>query len=244
VTWLREGDQNTGYFHRKASGRKKKNKITKLTKPDGSLTEIEDEFLDIATNYFKELYKEDSDVNPSNLLNLFELKVSDEMNKSLIADFTDDEIGDALFQIGPLKAPGPDGLPARFFQRNWGLLKKEVCAAIKLFFSNGVMPDNFNMTQIVLIPKVDNATDLKEYRPISLCNVIYKVISKCLVNRLRPYLQNLISENQSAFIPGRLISDNALVAFECFHAIHRTKKENESLCAYKLDLSKAYDRVD
>jgi hypothetical protein len=244
VTWLKEGDQNTNYFHRKASGRKRKNKISKLRKPDGSMTENEDEFLDIACNFFNELYKEDPNINPSTLLNLIEPNVTDEMNKTLVADFTDEEIGNALFQIGPLKAPGPDGLPARFFQRNWGLLKKEVCEAIKLFFNNGVIPDNFNMTKIVLIPKVDNAIELKEYRPISLCNVIYKVISKCLVNRLRPYLQTLISENQSAFIPGRLISDNALVAFECFHAIHRTNKEEESFCAYKLDLSKAYDRVD
>jgi hypothetical protein len=106
------------------------------------------------------------------------------------------------------------------------------------------MPENFNMTKIVLIPKMDDASELKDYRPISLCNVIYKIISKCLVNRLRPFLKDLISENQSAFLPGRLISDNALIAFECFHAIHRSKNGEHSFCAYKLDLTKAYDRVD
>jgi hypothetical protein len=74
--------------------------------------------------------------------------------------------------------------------------------------------------------------------------VIYKIIAKCLINRLRPYLQELISETQSAFIPGRLISDNALIAFECFHAIHRARKGDDQFCAYKLDLTKAYDRVD
>jgi hypothetical protein len=100
------------------------------------------------------------------------------------------------------------------------------------------------MMKIVLIPKSEAAEDLQGYRPISLCNVVYKIISKFLVNRLRPYLQNLIGETQSAFIPGRLISDNALIVFECFHAIQRNKKPNESFCAYKLDLSKAYDRVD
>jgi hypothetical protein len=244
MTWLKEGDQNTNFFHRKATGRRRKNKITKLTDSNGSMTENEQDFLDIANNFFNDLYKEDPNVNPTLLLDMVELAVSDEMNQNLTAEFTDEEIGDALFQIGPLKAPGPDGLPARFFQRNWGLLKEEVCIAIKLFFKDGVLPDNFNMTKIVLIPKTENASDLKEFRPISLCNVIYKIISKCMVNRLRPHLQNLISENQSAFIPGRLISDNALIAFECFHAIHRSKKEENSFCAYKLDLSKAYDRVD
>jgi hypothetical protein len=161
-----------------------------------------------------------------------------------LAELTEDEIGDALFKIGPLKAPGPDGLPARFFQRNWGLPRNEVCAAIKQFFKDGELPDDFNMTKIVLIPKMNDASDLKDYRPISLCNVIYKIISKCLVNRLRPHLHGIISETQSAFLPGRLISDNALIAFECFHAIHRSRKGKDSFCAYKLDLSKAYDIVD
>jgi hypothetical protein len=74
--------------------------------------------------------------------------------------------------------------------------------------------------------------------------VLYKVIAKCLVNRLRPILGDIISINQSAFVPGRLITDNALVAFECLHFIEHNKSEKKSFCAYKLDLSKAYDRVD
>ncbi|KAM0925791.1 hypothetical protein ACQ4PT_003954 [Festuca glaucescens] len=92
--------------------------------------------------------------------------------------------------------------------------------------------------------KSDEACDLKDYRPISLGNVIYKIISKYLVNIIRPHLHGLVSETQSTFIPGRLISDNALIAFECFHAIQRNKKPSESFCAYKMDLSKAYDRVN
>jgi hypothetical protein len=170
-------------------------------------------------------------VEPKDLLDLIEPSVLNYVNQALLADLTDEEIGDALFQIGPLKAPGPDGLPVHFFQRNWGLLKKEVCGAIKHFFSVGTIPEDFNMTKIVLIPKTSDANDLKDFRPISLCNVTYKVIAKCLVNRLRPHLQDMISETQSAFLLGRLISDNALIAFECFHTIHRFKKGEESFCA-------------
>jgi hypothetical protein len=81
------------------------------------------------------------------------------------------------------------------------------------------MPDGFNETTIVLIPKSKNACHLKDFRPISLCNVVYKVVAKCIVNRLRLLLQDLISHNQSAFVRGRLITDNALVDFECFHII-------------------------
>jgi hypothetical protein len=170
--------------------------------------------------------------------------VTREMNNVPIAEFTEEEIGDALFQIGPLKAPGSDGLHARFFQRNWELLKFEICKAIKQFFDDGLILENFNMTKIVLIPKSTDAIELKDFRPISLCNVVYKIIAQCIINRLRPFLQDLISETQSAFVLGRLISDNALIAFECFHAIHRAKKGEDSFSAYKMDLTKAYDRVD
>lgn len=106
------------------------------------------------------------------------------------------------------------------------------------------MPEGLNDTVIVLIPKSNDPQSLKDFRPISLCNVIYKVISKCLVNRLRPFLDELISETQSAFIPGRMITDNALIAFECFHKIQHSKVAQNTHCAYKLDLAKAYDRVD
>src|SRR4051812_5169543 len=110
------------------------------------------------------------------------------MNKALTKIFTAEEIGDALFQIGPLKAPGGDGLPARFFQRNWATVKDDVIAVVQNFFAYGVMPEGINDTIIVLIPKGKDQSTMKDFRPISLCNVIYKVISKCLVNRMRPLL--------------------------------------------------------
>lgn len=106
------------------------------------------------------------------------------------------------------------------------------------------MPEGVNDTAIVLIPKIEQPESLKDFRPISLCTVLYKVVAKCLVNRLRPILGELISENQSAFVPGRLITDNALIAFECVHFIEHNTNEDKNYCAYKLDLSKAYDRVD
>lgn len=144
--------------------------------------------------------------------------------------------------MGPLKAPGPDGFPTRFYQRHWEVLKNDVVAAVEKFFEDGILPSGINDTAIVLILKGPNPKELKDFRPISLCNVIYKIISKCLVNHLRPFLDQIISKEQSAFVPGRMITDNALIAFECIHAIQRTN--GEEFCAYKLDLSKAYDRVD
>ena len=198
----------------------------------------------MACSYFKEVFTKDPTLDPNEVLDTISPKVSVEMNEALCRAYTEEEISNALFQIGPLKAPGCDGFPARFYQWNWATLKVEIVAAVQEFFSSGVMPDGVNDTTIVLIPKVPLPRELKDFRPISLCNVVYKIVSKCMVNRLWPLLTELISENQSAFIPGRLISDNSIIAFECIHHIQTAKANSPSLCAYKLDLSKAYDRVD
>ena len=104
------------------------------------------------------------------------------------------------------------------------MLKKDVIQAVKRFFSSGVMPEGVNDTTIVLIPKIANPLKLTDFRPISLCNVVYKVVSKCLVNRLRPLLDAIISPEQSAFIPGRLITDNAQIAFQCIHHIRQKRQ--------------------
>ncbi|XP_073362462.1 uncharacterized protein [Aegilops tauschii subsp. strangulata] len=222
VEWLKHGDRNTKFFHRKAVWRARKNKIKGLIDTEGN-------------------YQTDHHVMS---VPLFEEMITAEMNTKLCGQFSEKEISDALFQIGPLKAPGPDGLPARFFQRHWSILKDEIIAEVSEFFATGIMPEGVNSTTIVLIPKVDNPKMMTEFRPISLCNVVYKIISKCLVNRLRPILGDVVSEEQSAFVPGRLITDNALIAFKCTHYIRQEKDPDRSFCAYKLDLSKAYDRVD
>lgn len=106
------------------------------------------------------------------------------------------------------------------------------------------MSAGVNETCIVMIPKVAQPESLKDFRPISLCNVLYKIVSKCLVNRLRPLLDEIISDNQSAFVPRRLISDNALIAFECIYHIQQERNPERTSRAYKLDLPEGYDRVD
>lgn len=105
------------------------------------------------------------------------------------------------------------------------------------------MPESFNLTTIVLIPKTRNPQEMKEFRPISLCNVLYKICSKVIALRLRECLDDIISEEQSAFVPGRLIIDNVLIAYECIHYLKR-KKGKKGACAIKLDMAKAYDHAE
>lgn len=177
--WLKEGDNNTKYFHRKASWRAKKNRILSIEDNNGKMVTDENQIGMITNGFFTSLFTKDPSVLPGLITDHLQRRVNNDMNICLCKDYSEEEISDALFQIGPLKAPGPDGFPARFFQINWSLLKEDVIKGVMQFFSSSTMPDGINDIVIVLIPK-KSAKDLKDYRPISLCNVIYKVVSKCL----------------------------------------------------------------
>jgi hypothetical protein len=100
--------------------------------------------------------------------------------------------------------------------------------------NSGVIPEGWNDTTVVLIPKVDDPELITQYRPISLCNVIYKIISKMLALRLNGILPEVISPTQSVFVPERLITDNVHVAYERVHAIKNRRSSHNGLCAIKL----------
>jgi hypothetical protein len=137
ITWLREGDHNTKYFHRKAVAWAKKNKISKLTSDDGLATKDRRTMQNMTTTFFKNLYTADPDVDTGEVTHLFPKNKTDEMNVNLYKDFSEEEIGDTLFQIWPLKVLGPDGFPGRFFQRNWAVLKEDVVTVVREFFDMG-----------------------------------------------------------------------------------------------------------
>jgi hypothetical protein len=118
IAWLKKGDQNTKFFHRKAPG--KKNSINLLKKDDGNITKDKKEMEDMTKVFFQSPYTADHSVCPDALVQSFEPRITDEMNTDLCKELSEEEIGDALFQMGPLKAPGSDGFPTRFFQWNWG----------------------------------------------------------------------------------------------------------------------------
>lgn len=173
-----------------------------------------------------------------------EAVVTDEMNYQLTQDFTAEEITQALKQMGALTAPGPDGMSPIFYQKYWHIVGTDVIAGVLSCLRDGALLKKINHTNICLIPKTQNPEWVKDFRPISLCNVVYKLISKVLANRLKKILPYVISETQSAFVPGRLISDNILLAFETLHHMHHMTHRKTGFMALKLDMSKAYDRVE
>lgn len=141
------------------------------------------------------------------------------------------------------KSPGPNGLSVLFYSKFWDLVGDEVCEIVIRFLSYGGMSENVNATTVVLIPKVKKPKEMKDLRPISLCNISYKLISKVLANRLKSFLPEIIEDNQCAFVPGRLITDNVLIALEVFHFMKISAARKNGFMALKLDMSKAYDRI-
>ncbi|XP_074289523.1 uncharacterized protein LOC141614678 [Silene latifolia] len=147
-----------------------------------------------------------------------------------------------LCQMHPLKAPGPDGMNALFYQTYWHIVGPSVTRLVLRILNGSESHRIVNSTHIVLFPKKKAPDKFIDYRPISLCNVLYKLVAKVLANRLKQFLGSLDSENQSAFTPGRLISDNILIAFDMFHYMKNARSGGGHM-ALKLDMAKAYDRV-
>ena len=166
------------------------------------------------------------------------------MRNILSSDYSAKEVQVVLFQMGPTKAPGSDGMNALFYQKYWHIVGNDVIAAVLDFLNSGTMLPKINYIHIVLIPKVNSPEKMSDFRLISLCNVIYKIISKVLANRLKQILPQLIAPYQSAFVPGRLITDNVLVAYETLHTMHCRRKGRKGSLAMKLDISRAYDCVE
>jgi hypothetical protein len=220
------------------------NKISNLQRMDGSLCESEEEVNVEVQGFYENLYQSQGAPNMAACLHYVEEKVTQPMREELVKPFTAEEVRYALFQMQPSKAPGVDGYTAGFFQRHWEVVKGVLVPAVLEFLNGGELPVDLNSTIIVLIPKVRNPQSIRQYRPISLCTVLYKICTKMISLRLRPALEETISQEQSAFVPGRLITDNALVAFESIHSMKRKKKAKKGSCAVKLDMMKAYDRVE
>lgn len=156
----------------------------------------------------------------------------------------DEEVKMATVSMYPDKAPGIDGLNPSFFQAYWSIVGKDVCTFCQKFFETGELPDNLNTTLVFLIPKVKNPKKVADLRPISLCNVLMRILSNVMANRVKPTLQYIIWDQQSAFIENRLLTDNALVAFEVNHYLQRKTQRAVEIAGLKVDVSKAYDRLE
>uniref|UniRef100_A0A2N9FNM3 Reverse transcriptase domain-containing protein n=1 Tax=Fagus sylvatica TaxID=28930 RepID=A0A2N9FNM3_FAGSY len=244
--WLNLGDQNNTYFHNLVKVRQAKATIKCLVDEDGRRFDNPEDLKQLVVSFYKNLLGSATEVHEQHMIQtvtgLFQDEMPEDIKCRLKQPVSNKEIKDVIFGMGNDKAPGPDGFTALFFKKSWPIIHGSVTEAIRSFFISGKLLKEVNSTIISLIPKVPNPTTVSDFRPIACCNVIYKCITKILANRLQIYLGSLVSSNQSAFIKGRSISENILLAHELVRNYHSSR--GSSRCAIKADLRKAYDSVD
>lgn len=195
------------------------------------------------STYFEQIFS--ATAEEKQLLDRYKFQtITVEQGQGLLAPIIEKEVRDAVFAMHPEKSSGIDGLNPAFFQTYWDIVGSDVVKFCKRNFETGELTGDINSTLVCLIPKVKQPKQVSDLRPISLCNVLMRILSKIMANILKPCLQTLISDNQSAFIEGRLLTDNALIAFEINHYIKRKTQGSTGIAGFKIDVSKAYDRLE
>ncbi|KAA3469397.1 reverse transcriptase [Gossypium australe] len=196
INWLKHGDRNTSFFHRSAISRHARNRITGFESAEGRWVSRPDVMLTKAVKFFGELYTASDLFGEHRLLDLVEERVTPAMNDELLKPFLEDEIWQAVKSMAPIKAPGIDGFPALFFQKYWDVIGSDISRYCLAVLEGEIEMGEINKTHIVLIPKVDRPKALSQFQPISLCNVIYKIIAKVMVNRMSHILGHCIDVAQ------------------------------------------------
>ncbi|XP_019199070.1 PREDICTED: uncharacterized protein LOC109192823 [Ipomoea nil] len=240
--WIVSGDRNTRFYHAATSAKNKHDRIKVLKDENGHILTDESEIREHVQRYFMALFSKEPNACSQPLLQgaFPRLSTTDwaEINKPFGAN----EVKEALFEMAPCKSPGPDGYTAGFYQKAWSLVGDSLIKFTEEFFRDGKLFQGCNDTFISLIPKVGNPESIKQFRPIGLCNVAYKLITKMMAVRLRTILSKLIGPFQASFVPGKQITDNILVYQEALNSM-KTKKGKVGWMVMKIDLEKAYDRL-
>lgn len=241
--WVKFGDRNSSFFHAQTIIRRKRNRIHKLQLPNGICSSDADILQDEAQAFFKNLFCSTHQHQNHHFNEGLHPTIDENSKNSLTKPITKNEVSAALNTMKPYKAPGPDGFHCIFFKQYWHIVGEDVFLLVNNAFQTGYFDPAIADTLIALIPKIDPPQTFRDFRPISLCNIIYKIITKVLVHRLRPILNNIIGPYQSSFLPGRGTADNSIVLQEIVHFMRRSKKKKGHV-AFKLDLEKAFDNVN
>ncbi|CAG7886739.1 unnamed protein product [Brassica rapa] len=246
VRWLCKGDLNTRFFHKSVKANLSRNIIHFLT--DGNNTRVYgvQEMKDLAVRFYSFLQgRSNIAVTPyagSAIALIHPYRCSESLSACLAELPSTEGITSIVFALPKGKAPGPDGFSAEFFTSSWNLVGLDVTNAVKHFFTTKMMSRQTNATVISLIPKISGASSLSDFRPVSLCNTVYKVISKVLAHRLKRITKDAVQQNQVGFVSGRVLSDNVLLASELVADFHKPGRISRG--CLQVDITKAYDSVE
>ncbi|XP_061367067.1 uncharacterized protein LOC133310186 [Gastrolobium bilobum] len=240
--WITDGDRNIIFYHTTTIIRRARNKILELENDEGHLVREEDNLIKLIHSFFTKLFSEENHNRPWTVTKSNWPAFEEAELKVLKDPISDLMIKEAFFSMNGLKAPGPDGFPAIFFQKNWELMKNQAVECVNQIWKNPAKVRDLNKTYLVLIPKLTKPDKISQFWHIALCSVLYKGFSKIIVGKLKPILNKLISPQQVSFVPNRQIQDNIVIAQEMVHSMNRIKGKKGFL-TIKIDLEKAYDRM-
>ncbi|KAI0491496.1 hypothetical protein KFK09_025756 [Dendrobium nobile] len=236
--WLTKGEDDLGFLYAKIRSRNNKNCIKEITTVEGHFTSFGDISRAII-KHFEGLYNSNHtniqlphNIPPGKM-------VPDHLIDLLVAPLSLEEVKKAVFDGNENTAPGPDGFTYAFYRKSWHVIGLQVYNAVNNFITKGSLPRGVKATAIALIPKCSHAANINDYRPISLCNVLYKIVAKTLANRMKVVLPYIIHDSQSGFITNRCSTDNIILAAD----ILRDFKGKEKYFGAKLDIKKAFDTV-
>jgi hypothetical protein len=239
--WVFEGDANTAYFRTCVNGRRRKTKICSLETNEGVITEQ-----GVICKHIVESYKQLFGSVAHNGVQLAPGFLSQEERlgkverECLAAPFSKREVEVAIDGMKSESDPGPNGFTVTFFKRFWKLLKGDIMSMVQDFNHSTLDLKRLNYGMATLVPKIKEANNIRQYRPIYLLNVDFKISPKLLTDRITPLADDLISDSQSTFIKGRNILEGVVVLHEVLHELRRTKQQG---VLFKIDFEKAYDKV-
>lgn len=242
--WIDEGEKPTKYFCNMENRNYTSKAMPNLFKSNGVLTETESEIIKETKLFYENLYtfRAVNDVNLEHILNFPDIpKLNEQQKNSLEGLIKEEEVKRCLQNMKNNKSPGSDGFTAEFLKFFWNDIGKYIVKAINYSFNIGELSSTQKEGVITCIPKKDkNKQYLKNWRPISLLNVTYKLASGCIANRIKTVLPYLINEDQTGFISGRYIGENIRNLYDLFHYTETNKIPGLLLL---IDFEKAFDSV-
>ncbi len=243
VQWCEKGERSDKFFFNLEKYRGKQKTVTRIRKEDGSLTENMDEILETQRLFYEKLYTEstiDEDTQQF-FTDTLDKTLDDEERDTCEGLISHREASKAMKDLANNKSPGSDGLSKEFYDKFWGIIGEDLVEVFNTAYTANCLTKSQKTAILTLLYKNGEKEDVKNWRPISLLNLDFKILAKCLANRLKKCMNKLVHPDQTCGIKGRTIFENIIVAQD---AIFVSNKNNKPLAIISIDQTKAFDRLN